>query len=190
MAGMIGRLVDLKITTFPKRRQLLTMDLKGDIAEAYDKLKDHEVTVTIKRRYGSRTPNANRYAWSLMGDIADALTVRKQRPFTAEEVYMEAIREIPGVSDVLTVREDAADRLRAGWAHNGIGWQSRAEKSRFPGYVDVVLYYGSSSYDTRQMGALLDYLVALGQALGVPTDTPEMIEKYKYYWDQAERTGK
>ena len=40
------------------------------------------------------------------------------------------------------------------------------------------------------MGALLDYLIALGQELGVPTDTPEEVEKYKYYWAQAQAERK
>ena len=38
----------------------------------------------------------------------------------------------------------------------------------------------------RQMGALLDYLQAEAEELGVQMDTPEQIEKYKYYWAQAE----
>jgi len=190
MKTMPARLVDLKIRQYPKAQTLLTLDIKGDIAEEYDRLKDKEVTVTIQPKSRHRSLDANAYAWKLMDQLADALTVKRAKPFTAVDVYRDAILQIPGVSERLLVQDAAVERLRRGWEHNGIGWQSEVLPSAYPGYVTVILYYGSSSYDTRQMGALLDYLIALGQELGVPTDTPEQVEKYKYYWAQAQAERK
>jgi len=190
MKTMPARLVDLKITQWPKAQTLLTLDVKGDIAEEYDRLKDKEVTVTIRPRSRHRSLDANAYAWKLMDQLADALTVKRAKPFTAVDVYRDAILQIPGVSESLLVRDDAATRLRIGWEHNGLGWQSRVMPSAQAGYVTVILYYGSSSYDARQMGALIDYLISLAKELGVSTDTPEQIEKYKYYWAQAQAERK
>ena len=190
MKTMPARLVDLKITQWPKAQTLLTLDVKGDIAEEYDRLKDKEVTVTIRPRSRHRSLDANAYAWKLMDQLADAMSIKCSGPYRKEDIYREAIREIPGVSEMLTVRKDAVLRLCAGWEHSGIGWQTEVMPSPYPDYQTVILYYGSSSYDTRQMGALLDYLIALGQELGVPTDTPEEVEKYKYYWAQAQAERK
>lgn len=187
MKTMSARLLDLKIQQFPRARNVLTLEVRGDIAEEYDRLKDKEVTVTIRPRVRRRSLDANAYAWKLMDQIAEALTVKRAWPMTAVEVYRDAILQIPSVSETLLVRKDAAQRLREGWSHNGIGWQSKAMPAADPGYVTVVLYYGSSTYDARQMGALIDYLISLAKELGVSTDTPEQIERYKYYWAQAQK---
>lgn len=185
---MLCRLKDYRTRTYPKLTQLLTLEILDTYyAGAYDELKDSLVDVTIKPHRKRRSKDANAYAWVLMDKLADALSVKQQRPLRAVDVYREAIREIPGVSDVVTVRDDAVAKLRAGWAHQGLGWQSEVlGPTRWPGFTNVILYYGSSSYDARQMGALLDYLIAEAQELAVPTDTPAQIEKYMYYWAQAE----
>ena len=184
---MLCRLKDYRTRTYPKLTQLLTLEILDTYyAGAYDELKDGLVDVTIKPRRRRRSRDANAYAWVLMDKIADALSLVHQRPYNAEDVYREAIREIPGVSDVVPIRDDAVARFRAGWEHKGIGWQSALLGPAADGYTNVVVYYGSSIFDTRQMGALLDYLVAEAQELSVPTDTPAQIEKYMYYWAQAE----
>ena len=182
------KLINYRSRTYPTREQLLTLKiLDTDFSQSYDALKDRQVEVNIKLNRMRRSKDANAYAWVIMDRLADALSVRRQRPLTSVDVYREAIREIPGVSEVVAVQDAAVGKLRAGWSHNGIGWQSAVlGPSDAEGYTDVVLYYGSSSFDVRQMGALLDYLQAEAQELGVQTDTPEQIEKYKYYWAQAE----
>lgn len=184
---MLCKLTEFRTRSYPKRTQLLTMEILDTyFSDAFDELKDGLVDVSIKRHRRRRSKDANAYAWVLMDKIADALSVVRARPFRAEDVYREAIREIPGVSEVVVLRNDAVARFRAGWAHKGIGWQSELLGPAADGYTNVIVYYGSSSFDTRQMGALLDYLQAEAQDLAVPTDTPEQIEKYMYYWAQAE----
>ena len=174
--------------SYPKREQLLTLEIQDeDFASTYDAMKGQPVDVSIKYFRNRRSKDANAYAWVIMDRLAAALSTKHQMPLTSVDVYREAIREIPGVSEIVAVKTEAVYKLRSGWAHNGIGWQSAVlGPADAAGYPDVILYYGSSSFDTRQMGALLDYLQAEAQELDVQTDTPEMVEKYKYYWAQAE----
>jgi low affinity Fe/Cu permease len=49
-------------------------------------------------------------------------------------------------------------------------------ESKLPGCTVVILYYGSSSYDTAQMSALIDSLVQDAQALGIETRSPNEIQ--------------
>lgn len=186
-------LLGLITRTWPKRTHQLTLELpETDFTGEYELLKGAPVEVTIRPWRKSRSKNANAYAWQLMDKLAVAITVRRQKPFTKEDVYREAIREIPDVSEIVMVRAEEVERFRRKWAHQGLGWQSEivGKDPTAPGYVDICVYSGSSVYDTRQMSALLDCLVAEAQALGVATDTPEKIEMYKYYWAQAEREAK
>ena len=117
-----------------------------------------------------RSLDANAYAWVLIDRIAEKKRIPK------EEVYRNAIREIGGVSDLVCVQDRAVKRLREQWDRKGIGWHSETMESKLPGCTVVILYYGSSSYDTAQMSALIDSLVQDAQALGIETRSPKEIQ--------------
>ena len=93
------------------------------------------------------------------------------------EVYRNAIKEIGGVSDAVCVQNSAVNHLRDMWSKKGLGWQSDVMPSKIPGCSVVVLYYGSSEYDTEQMSRLIDYLVQDAEALGIETRTPQEIAR-------------
>ena len=82
------------------------------------------------------------------------------------------------------MKNEAVDRLCEGWRRNGIGWQTDTFPSKIDGCTNVILYYGSSVYDTKQMSLLLDNIIQDCTALGIQTETPEMIAKMKSLWEQ------
>lgn len=158
---MKGRLKDL---TFGARgEQYITITVTRDFREDFDTLKNGDVNVEIKKWREPRSRDANAYAWVLIDKIAAVLSIDKA------EVYREAIREIGGVSDTVCVQDVAVQKLCEGWEHNGIGWQTETFPSKIEGCTNVVLYYGSSTYDTKQMSLLIDHLVTEAKALGVET---------------------
>lgn len=165
---MRGRLVDLSFSLVGKAR--LTVELDEDFREGFDKLRDGDVDLTIKRHRAKRSLDANGYAWALIDRIAEELRIPK------EEVYRRAIRNIGGVSEVLCIQEKAVEKFRRAWERNGLGWQTETLPSKIPGCVNVVAYYGSSTYDTRQFSALLDSLIDDCHAIGVETKSPAEIQ--------------
>ncbi len=54
--------------------------------------------------------------------------------------------------------------------------------SKIEGCVNVVLYYGSSTYDTKQMSSLIDQLIFDAKELGIETATPQELARYKEEW--------
>jgi hypothetical protein len=175
---MKGRLVDLTFTLNGKQR--LVIELDGDFRKKFAELKEHPVRVEVKRWRKKRSLDANAYAWVLIDKIAQATGVPKT------EVYRQAIREIGGVSDIVAVPDNAVDKFREGWSKQGIGWQTEILDSK-PGYKRIVVYYGSSTYDTKQMSALIDSLVQEAQALGIETLPPHEIARLNSLW--GERNG-
>lgn len=125
-----------------------------------------------------RSLDANAYCFALIDKIATAINMSK------EEVYRNAIREIGGVSDTVCVQNEAVDSLRSGWSRNGLGWQTETFPSKIEGCTNVVLYYGSSSYDTRQMSRLIDHIVQDCKALGIETMTEREISLLKERWGE------
>lgn len=124
-----------------------------------------------------RSLDANAYCWVLTDKIAAATGITKS------EVYRAAIREIGGNSDAVRARADAADALCAAWEGRGLGWQTDVLPSTVPGFVNIILYYGSSTYDTGQMSRLIDNLVQDAQALGIETLSPEKLAGMMEAWD-------
>lgn len=168
MSDFEGRLRDL--TRNMDGTWNVTVTVKQDPRSMADELRDKDIDVTIKRHRARRSLDANAYAWVLIGKIAEVMRISKT------EVYQAAIRDIGGVSDIVCVQEKAAEALRKGWEQHGIGWMTAALPSRIAGCVNVVLYYGSSTYDTRQMSLLIDHLVEDARNLGIETMSPRELE--------------
>lgn len=157
--------------------QIITLSTREDFSEQFDELKEDAVTFEIKKFRKRRSLDANAYAWVLIDKIASKLGLSKA------EIYREAIKNIGGVSDVVCVKEEAAGKLIAGWTKQGLGWQAEAMPSKIAGCVNVILFYGSSMYDSKQMANLIDLLITDAKELGIETDTPEQIERYKSEWN-------
>ena len=129
-----------------------------------------------------RSRDANAYCWVLIDKLSEAL------PATKGDVYRNAIRNIGGVSDVFSVRTEAVQKLCSGWERHGLGWQAEQFPSALDGHTNVVLYYGSSSYDTKQMSALIDSLVEDCRTLEIETLPPYKLAALLEGWD--EKTNK
>ena len=55
-------------------------------------------------------------------------------------------------------------------------------KSKIPDCTNVVLYYGSSEYDTAQMSRLLDAIIREAKLQNIETATPEELARLKENW--------
>ena len=113
---MIGKLKDLARSR--DGNYLLTISTPENVSELFDALAEKEISFEIKQSRRGRSLSANAYAWVLIDKIAERTGEKK----TA--VYRQAIKEIGGVSDTICVMDKAVERLREGWAKNGLGWQT------------------------------------------------------------------
>jgi len=124
---------------------------------------DKEYELTIKEHRKKRSKDANAYFWEFLDRLCFKLRIDKF------DMYRELIRDIGGVSEVICVKAEAADRLIDGWKHNGIGWFAEKEESKLKGCTNVILYYGPSTYDSAQMSRLIDRLIWECQQVGIDT---------------------
>jgi len=171
---MRGRLIDLN--TGRNQKQRITVEIDEDFTESFDALKDTDINVEVKKYRNRRSLDANAYAWVLIDKIASALSLNKV------DVYRNAIKNIGGVSDTVCIIENAADKLISGWTAKGLGWQAERTESKIDGCVNVILYYGSSTYDTKQMSDLIESLVFDAENLGIETLTPDELERINQEW--------
>lgn len=172
---MKGRIVSFSVIP-TNRRQLVTFELFGDFGEMYDELKDVEIDLAVKKWRAGRSLDANAYMWVLLDKMAKKLRVGKV------ELYREEIRQIGGNSTIACVKNKAVDSLCAGWRHNGLGWIAEPFPSRIEGCTNVILYDGSSVYDTAQMSRLIDAVVEDCRSLGIETMPPAELASLKEAW--------
>jgi hypothetical protein len=143
-----------------------TLDEDGDFELSIDKVK-------VKR-----SNDANRYFWQLVGQLSAKINV------SPEDIYRTYIKDIGGNYEVVPIREDAVDTWVQAWRSKGIGWQCEIiGDSKLRGYKNVICYYGSSTYDTRQMSRLIELCIADCKEQSIETMTPSemalMMERYK-----------
>ena len=144
------------------------------LIDGLDESKAWDVKVTQHRV--KRSLSSNAYAWSLMDQIAGRLHESK------ESVYRGYVKEIGGNSEIVTVKHEAVDKLCKTWNSMGIGFVYDVLTERPDGFTDVMLYYGSSTYNQAQMNRLIDLIVQDCEALGIPTKDPEELEQLVKEW--------
>lgn len=130
----------------------------------------------VLKQYRPRSLDANAYFWVLCDQLAEKTHIPK------EEIYRSLVREIGGNCETVCVQSKAADALCRGWAHNGLGWVTETLPSKLAGCTNVVLYYGSSTYDSTQMSRLIDLAVQECRTQGIETKTPEQLALLKEAW--------
>lgn len=174
-----GKIVGANID-FKSNKPVLMLEIneRKDFELIVDDLKDKDkLSVEIKPYRPKRSLDANAYFFVLADKLASKLHITK------EDVYREAIRDIGGVSETVCVKNQAVKRLCEGWSKNGLGWQTETFPSKIEGCTNVVLYYGSSTYDTAQMSELIGNIVEACKAQGIETRTPDELANLLSMWE-------
>ena len=172
---MKGKLKDL---TFDRGgKQILSVEINADFSEEFDRLYESDIDIEIKKHHEKRSLDANAYCWVLINKIAKAI---QHRP---DEVYREAIRNVPDACDIICVKEEAFGSFARKWEKNGLGWQAEQFPSKIDGCVNVRCWCGSSVYDTAQMSALIDVLKQDAENLGIPVETETEINEMLSLWE-------
>lgn len=158
----------------------LAVNEKQSAMALYDELHGKDLSIKIGKYRPKRSNDANAYCWVLIGKLAEKLNIPK------DEIYRNAIKQIGGNYEVVCVRDAALEKLCGGWRRNGIGWQTDTMPSKIEGCTNVLLYYGSSTYDTASMSRLVDFIVEACKEQGIETRTPDEIANMLSLWGEGE----
>ena len=174
-----GKLSNIAIS-YASGKPLLTLEVNEDkrtLLQMFDELKAAErLTVKIGKFKQKRSLDANAYCWVLISRLAERLNIPKT------DIYRAAIKEIGGNSDIVCIQDKAVDSLCDGWQRNGIGWQTETMPSKIEGCTNVVLYYGSSTYDKAQMSRLINNIVEECRQQGIETKSAEEVDSLLRQW--------
>ena len=154
---------------------------REDLGKAMSIVRKHKnklYDLEVKEHRKKRSLDSNAYAWTLINKLADVMRI----PPT--EVYRQAIQDISGNSEVIPIKEEAVEQFKQAWTHNGIGWLVKdMGKSKIQGYRNLMVYYGSSVYTTKQMSALIEILSQDCKALDIDVMTERERSLLMEGWD-------
>lgn len=172
------------ITNFNKDwktgKAIITLMLDIKDLEEIEKLSLLEkITITIKKFFKKRSLDANNYCWVLCDKIAKELC-KDGTIITKEKVYQDAVLQI-GTFEAMIVEEKSYDKFKRIWEKQGLGFLIQ-EVSRKDKCVKVHCYYGSSTYDSKEMSLLIELLVELAKSLSIETKTQAEINSLLELW--------
>lgn len=105
-----------------------------------------------------RSLSANSYCWVLLDKLAEKLRTTK------EELYKIAVSRVGVFEEIKVTSPEAGKRFKRIWHQNGLGWLTKTIDD-----TTILAYYGSSTYDTKQMARLIDYLQDECKEQGIET---------------------
>lgn len=133
---------------------------------------DREKQFDISEHKEKRSLNANAYAWSLIGKIADAMRIPK------DEAYLKALKDW-GQSEIVSVLSSI--NVSGYFKYfEAIGTATLQGKE----FTHYKIYKGSSEYDTREMSILIDGLIQDAKELNIDTLPPNEVQRLKEMWKQ------
>ncbi len=116
----------------------------------------------IKSYRFKRGNKANSTLWYLCKKIADVVGNTK------EDVYKDLIKRV-GTFEIVSINSEAVNKFMNNWQLRGLGWLAERTGCFNDSYEEVVVYYGSSSYDSREMWILINELINEAQELDIDT---------------------
>lgn len=123
-----GYLVTLRIDALPE-------NLEGKLLD-----------VTMKVHREKRSKDANALLWACIGDISSAVNVDKW------DVYLKLLKRY-GKYTYIVVKPEAVEKTRQMWRETEVVGDIDIHGTKG---VQMLCYFGSSTYDTKEMSELLE----------------------------------
>ena len=131
-----------------------------------------ELSVEVKQYRIRRSLDSNAYLWVLLGELASVLKTSK------DEVYLQMLDRY-GVYTHIVVKPNVVDRVKQEWkTTRELGEVTINGQTG----IQIQCYFGSSTYDTKEMSTLLEGVVSECKELGINTITPKELEIMKQQW--------
>jgi hypothetical protein len=148
---------------------------ESSVINEIDKLKDSKLSIKAVKYRNKRSLDSNAYAWVLMQKIAEAVNADKWF------IYLRSLERYSRAYTHVVVKPQAVERMKELYrtcidlgevSVNGISGHQ------------LQVYYGSSTFNTKEMSVFIDGIVSECKELGIETLPDEELERMKAAWNQ------
>lgn len=159
----------------------LAVPNKNGIEEVKELLTKGKVECELRKKVKKRSLDANAYCWVLCEKIAEELKT------TREQIYRNFIERV-GVFVIVPIKTEAVKDYTQRWESNGIGWFCQnLGASKLANYNNVMTFFGSSTYTSKEMARLIEEIISEAKELGIETKTPSEIAQMMSLWRTNEK---
>lgn len=133
-----------------------------------------KLSIKAVKHRNKRSLNANAYCWVILQKIAEVLHQDKWN------VYLEMLGKY-GVFTHIIVKPNVVDKVKEEW--RTVKELGEVSVNGMTG-IQLQCYFGSSTYNTKEMSVLIDGIVYEAKELGIETLPPDELERMKIEWNQ------
>lgn len=175
----IGYISDIGIDYLKDEAKITVSIPNKTVLEEAERLKDfEELDIEIKRHRKKRSKNANDYFWKLLSEYCEEKEVD-----TIQE-YKDRVKRL-GIFRRFRIEPKDTNTFEIMWTNRGIAWFCEIADIEYIGEVEFKIinaYYGSSSYNSKQMSRLINDLVEDCKEVGIETKSSEEIQSLIESW--------
>lgn len=164
-----AKLVDVS-TDFITKKMRVTFELDSIVDPQEIQGKDLRLTAKIWRN--KRSLDANGLLWVCLDKIASALNTDKW------EVYLLMLKRYGKFTYVL-LKPNAVEYTKSIWRESEVVGEIDVNGEKA---VQMLCYFGSSSYDTKEFSRLLDGVISEMKEMGLDTPAQEEMDRMLAEW--------
>ena len=149
--------------------------------EVIEELKnENKLNIELKKWYKKRSLDANAYFWKILTELCDLAEIN-----TVEE-YKRRVKEL-GIFRQFKIMTDQVNTFTKIWEDKGIAWFCEILDAEYIGNIEFKIinaYYGSSSFNSKQMSRLIDGVVQDCKIYGIETKSKNEINSMLENWEK------
>lgn len=134
-----------------------------------------KLSISVDKFRKKRSLDANAYMWILLQKIAEVIHTDKW------SVYLEMLGRY-GIFTHIIVKPHMVDKVKAEW--RTVKELGEVNVNGTTG-IQLQCYFGSSTYDSKEMSVLIDGVVSEAKELRIETLPPHELERMKVEWNSG-----
>lgn len=175
-----GVITDISIDYSTSKLKInLLLDTKNK--EILEELKNEKkLNIELKKYIDHRSLNANSYFWKILTELCDLAEIN-----TVEE-YKRRVKEL-GIFRQFKIMTNQVSTFKKIWEDKGVAWFCEISDTEYIGDVEFKIinaYYGSSSFNSKQMSRLIDGVVQDCKIYGIETKPENEIKSMLENWEK------
>lgn len=149
---------------------LVTFEMDG-IPEG---LEGKTLDITVKEHRDHRSKDANALLWACLGEIAPVLHMDKW------EVYLMMLKRY-GKFTYIAARPHAVEGIKKQWRECEVIGNTYVGGEQT---VQMICYFGSSTFDSKEMSRLLDGVISEMEEMGLNRPTSAEMKRAMEEWER------
>ena len=175
-----GTITDINID-FKTHKTKISLLLDTKQLDIVEELKNEgKLNIGLKKYRKKRSNDANAYFWKLLQELCELAEID-----TVKE-YKRRIKEL-GIFKQFRIETKDIKTFEKVWTDRGVAWFCEVADTEYLGDIEFKIihaYYGSSSYNSKQMSRLIDGVVQDCKIYGIETKPQQEIESLLKEWDR------